>query len=43
MKVFQAENGVKVIALDEVQEAAFINAGLVEVVEEVTKETPNKK
>jgi hypothetical protein len=33
MKVFVAENGEKVIAQNEAQEAAFINAGLVEVIE----------
>lgn len=37
MKVFQAENGEKIIAIDEVQEAAFKNAGLVEVEEKETK------
>jgi hypothetical protein len=42
MKVFQSENGEKIIALNEIQEAAFTNAGLVEVVEEV-KEAPKKK
>lgn len=30
-KVFQAENGQTVIARDEIQEAAFRNAGLKEV------------
>jgi hypothetical protein len=33
MKVFVAENGKTVIAQDEVQEAAFRNAGLEEVPE----------
>lgn len=36
-KVFQAENGEKLEARDEVQEAAFKNAGLVEVKAEKKK------
>ncbi len=37
MKVFVAENGQQIVARDEVQEAAFRNAGLKEV-----KETKKK-
>lgn len=43
MKVFKAENGEKIIALDEIQEAAFKNAGLVEVEEVEEKEDKKKK